>query len=162
MQNKDKGDLNTDCTFKWHLVFWVTIGSITNLHLTLIYLFSVVQFVVPVHLNKAQCRDSKALQIATQIWCRSVWFLATLLPVPTLNLYWIFFRIIVSSASDQLFFEERVDTYIAKHSVNNGEEAALRIKLLAVYSNFYLLIGFKNECWCLDHLRIFDKMLEMQ
>jgi hypothetical protein len=42
MQNKDKGNSNTNCTFKWHLVFWVTIGSNTNLHLTLINLFSVV------------------------------------------------------------------------------------------------------------------------
>jgi hypothetical protein len=34
---------NTNYAFKWHLVFWVTIGSNTNLHLTLIYLFSVVK-----------------------------------------------------------------------------------------------------------------------
>jgi hypothetical protein len=37
---------NTNCTFKWHLVFWVTIGSNTNLHLTLIYLFSVATYLL--------------------------------------------------------------------------------------------------------------------
>ena len=35
--------LYTNCTFKWHSVFWVTIDSNTNLHLTLIYLFNVAR-----------------------------------------------------------------------------------------------------------------------
>jgi hypothetical protein len=38
MQNKDKGNSNTNCTFKWHLVYWITIGSNTNRHLTIINL----------------------------------------------------------------------------------------------------------------------------
>ena len=44
--------LNTNCTFKWHLVFWVTIGSYANLHLTLISLISVVDLGNPIQLSE--------------------------------------------------------------------------------------------------------------
>jgi hypothetical protein len=76
--------LNANYTFKWHLVFWVTIGSNTNLHLTLIYLFSVLvktfemytsssTHTMPIHVSNAPLSTKKHLINA--IW---EWFLSYL------------------------------------------------------------------------------------
>jgi hypothetical protein len=61
MQNKDKGNSNTNCTFKWHLVFWVTIGSNTNLHLALINLFSVACPLILAKYNNLPLKDSQPI-----------------------------------------------------------------------------------------------------